>query len=273
MSKIAWIAYKGFLLPLVMAAFCFAGNGMYAETTESVLAEAWTTRFPAVLRQAQTEHRPVLMFVKTKGCVACDRMEKVFTGEPFRAWVKGTGIYLAKAYAGETNDIDQAALNTFCQESPYKGFRGTPRIGIYWPRATNDETRLFFCGRRGVMPGKKHHVSLAGEFFLAMDTLLGDYLGSLPSRPSLGEILNSTKRIVKPGVQGEGKVEISPENGEMVGERDTVTLKAVPAEGWEVAEWRGPDGEPVVKAKNRQKLTVSYSMGGGTYSVVFKKVP
>ena len=237
----------------------------------AVRPEQWTRDFPAVLEQARATHRPVLMITGKRGCTYCKRMKDVLSSASFQKWVEGSGVYLAEARFDETNASPaQAQLVQFLLATPHDDSLTFPYLGVYWPRKDKDAVRSVFTWRRGRMPGESHP-TLTGEFVNAMDVVLGDYLKTLPNRPSRDEILACTVKHVKGACEGGGTVSLDPPSGELDVE-GRVVLTVHPPKGSVLAGWRAPDGKLLPKGKVHNKLTVSSTMAGGTYTAVLKKL-
>ena len=168
-----------------------------SEKVAGVMPERWTRDFPLALERARATGRPLMMITGKRGCAYCKRMKDVLSSGAFQKWVEGTGIYLAEAHFDETNASPaQAEQIKFLLATPHDEKLTFPHLGIYWPRATNEEVRSVFSWRRGRLPGAKHP-TMTGEFVNAMDVVLGDYLKTLKNRPTRDEILATNVKQIR----------------------------------------------------------------------------
>lgn len=234
---------------------------------KAVVAEEWTWDFAGALAKARAENRPLIIIGVVTTCEKCHRLERVVEGPVFRYWAKGTGLYLARIFTdkGKEDPVVAEAVK-FLMDLPAEKLTSVPHIGVYWPRKEGEEVKLRFSYLRGGMPGKRCPAQV-GELTSAFDTVLADYFKG-QKRPSWDEIAEATKKHVAVATVGEGSVEMTPENGEMMCGK-TVKLTAKQAKGWRFINWNGPDGKPM-KKKSRF-LTLPYEAAEGTYTAVFGK--
>ena len=238
-----------------------------------VALEKWTRNFPVALARAQATRRPLILAEGSRKCEYCRRLRQALNGKAFKAWVQGTGVYLADALLDETNKIPaSAALATFLSQSPHeKPLPGFPYVGVFWPKSSNDFVWTVFSGRRGEMPGKPNP-SLTLELTDALDTLLADYLKS-HKRKSAEDLLATSLKHIKAAAKGHGKVVMTPANGELKDNGMRLEIVAKPAKGFVFKEWRGPDGKRIRPEGPFPipRLSLPFTSREGTYTAVFKK--
>ena len=239
-----------------------------ASRASAVVPEVWTKNFPAALEQAQASHRPLVMMASKSGCPYCLRLRKALSDGAFKTWLAGTGIYLAEAHFNETNaSPDQEKLAIFVENLPHPQKFGIPKIGVYWPKGSNDEVKTAFNGFRGRMPGKKDP-SLVVEFASALTTVLPDYFNQLKDHPSIESVVSRSVKRVQFVITGNGKVTMSPESGELKDDGVPVVLKAKAGRHASFVGWKTPSGRLI--PRRNAKLMVSYEMESGTYTAVFE---
>lgn len=238
-----------------------------------VALEKWTRNFPVALARAQATRRPLILAEGSRKCEYCRRLRQALNGKAFKAWVQGTGVYLADALLDETNKIPaSAALATFLSQSPHeKALPGFPYVGVFWPKSSNDFVWTVFSGRRGEMPGKPNP-SLTLELTDALDTLLADYLKS-HKRKSAEDLLATSLKHIKAAAKGHGKVVMTPASGELKDNGMRLEIVAKPAKGFVFKEWRGPDGKRIRPEGPFPipRLSLPFTSREGTYTAVFKK--
>ena len=232
--------------------------------------EHWTTNFPAVLARARAEHTPAILFAGTYGCVYCKRMRKILTEPMFMNWVKGTGLYLAHPPPNAPKTMkDLPDIIRYVDTFPIDD-RGIPHIGVYWPRSSNDEYKVAFTGLNGQMPGSGGP-SLSIQAINAISFLLKDYFAEHTSTNPLDTVLASTAKFVKTAVKGKGKVVVEPADG-VLRDGGLVTLRAIPGKGMRFVRWISPRGETIKPhlQLDPKRIKITYQMGGGTYTAVFR---
>ncbi len=258
----------------MMAALALGGTARAAEESATnavpaVAAEQWTTNFPAALKQAQAQRRPLLLLGGSSKCKLCTRTEDHFDNDVFRRWAQGSGIYLVNFHFNETNGVPHLdAAGRFLMSLPFKEQRGIPYVGIYWPQGTN-ELRTAFTFHRSVDLGHDH-VSLMGKFILVVDDILSDYFKQVKGRESLEQILAATAKRIAVACDGKGTVTMEPEDGKLEsGQR--VKLTAKPGRKAKFAGWRGPNGRLLANGRSKS-LTLYYDKtAAGIYTAVFEE--
>lgn len=240
--------------------------------TNAVVVEKWTRDFPQVLRLARENHRPVLMFEGQHGCIYCQRLRNVFRSPAFGKWIVGTGIYLVSAERKEVAaHPDQKATHDFLNASPHEGeVPNVPRVGVYWPRASNDEVRVVFEGKRGKMPASGQE-SLIAEVTTSLELLLKDHFAAIKDRKSLTDTLNMTARRYAAACEGEGTVTMEPASGLLKDDGSHLVMTVNCSRDMEVQGWRRPDGKWLRHRPNQTRLKITYDMPPGTYTAVLRE--
>lgn len=253
--------------PVVIERVVGTGNN----TNTSVMAEQWTIDFPRAFAAACEKHRPIILFAGEEDCKYCQIMRRALETEAFHKWVRGTGIYLVEAHINETNVSKvQECQVEFLKSLPRQQPVRYPLMGVYWPQTqTNNDVRLSFIGRRGLMPGKKHP-SVVGEFVNALELVLKDYLEGLADRVPLQEVLKSTQRQIQIKSEDGSVVWMEPNTG-IQDWGTSVKIHVKPNQSGVRVNWFYPDGSPVLHQHGRV-LTVNDDMPAGTYTVSFKKM-
>lgn len=244
--------------------------------TNEVLPELWTTNFPGVLKAAEAQGRPILMFAGSGGCGHCRRLEHRLEGRSFRKWIEGTGIYLAEAHFGVTNQCpEQKALVDFVIKSfpEYKN-QEFPYIGVYWAGGTNGVVRRAFSARREEMPGK--HEDFLGQVLDSVEGLLKEYLVRQDAYVSVDEALRRGAKKIEIVAEGEGSVSMRPESGLLYEDGKSVELMARAAKDVKMIELVAPSGRVVQKTRCGWSRLLRYTVREeraeeGVYKAVFKK--
>lgn len=242
-----------------------------AGSTNVVVAEKWTTDFPQALARARAEKRPLVMFVSNAGCKFCKLLLPALRSKAMETWTKNTGIYLAEAHLSETNASPQQwALVQFLAHMPAKEKIVLPTVGVYWPDAPKGELRTHFPGRRDRMPSNGQHKYVMGEFFMALDNVLADYLKTKAPRPTVEEVIESSARYMKVASTDGAHVWMSPKDGRQVPGATVRVLTKVPA-GKRLVAWEGPDGKPV-PGSDTWFIPLGDNDPVGTYRPLFEDV-
>ena len=238
------------------------------EAVDGVVAGQWTTNFPKALELARTNHRPLVMMATSDHCDHCRRMKKLLFDQPtFRAWVEGTGIYLAKASFDETNSCPaQLELVKFIQSSSEAAKpHGWPFLGVFWAREDGEETRTYFTADRGHMPSSSVRAQTASaEFVSAMDVVLGDYFVRLKEPPTLQRVLERSAKEFHFATEGVGRILPDMSEGKRIlDDGNRLELEAV---GQGLRGWRRPDGSLL----RSPRISLHYLSEEGTYTAVFE---
>lgn len=238
------------------------------EAVDGVVAGQWTTNFPTALGLARTNHRPLVMMASSEHCDHCARMKRIFFDQPtFRAWVEGSGIYLAKASIDETNSCPvQLELVNFILASPEAAKpHGWPFLGVYWPREDGPEVRSYFTADRGHMPGALVQANTASaEFVAAMNVVLGDYFARLKNPPTWERVKEKSGKYFKLESEGTGQIlSRSPQGGWI---QDDGSRLQAEARGHGFKGWRWPNGRIV----RSPRLNLNYYSEKGTYTALFE---
>ena len=243
-----------------------------ATNSAPVAVEKWTRNFPEVLNRARAEHRPIVLFEGQHGCIYCQRARTVFRSETFGKWIAGTGIYLASAERTELADHpEQKAMSDFLDASPHKGDRPTvPRIGVYWPRASNEEVRIVFEAKRGKMPGGAQE-SLIAEITGSLEKLLADHFAAIKVRRNLAETLQATVKQYKVACEGEGTVTMDPASGLVKDDGNPLVVTVTCPRNMEFQGWRDPNGKWIPRRPYQTRLRITYAMPEGTYTAVIRE--
>ena len=247
-----------------------------ASGTNSVIPEVWTEDFPSALARSRAERKPLVMIVDSKTCPYCKRLATAMSGAGFENWMKGTGLYLARAVitsedrASTNNTPLSVAMYKFLDDSHHEfKLEGYPYIGVYWEKPSGETVWTAFCGRHGLM-GTEYRSSLACELANAIAGLLPDYMATLPPRPTEQEMIAATAKSISTAVEGEGRVHMTPADGTLLDNGKPVVLEAHPAKGWAFVGWRTPSGAIKKDRLRATKLLIPFSMRGGIYTAVFK---
>ncbi len=238
-----------------------------ASADDAVAPELWTTNFPAALARARAEHRPLLLAGGLAACASCANMRKDLDDKLFRAWVKGTGMYLVQYKLDLTNaSPHHAEAAAFVQATRFHGERDIPHFTVYWPRLSNDEVRLAFSYHHGEMPAHDQPAVVL-ECVQSLEGLLADYLRAFGPRPALDALVASTTKTITAAARGPGSVRIAPADGVLRCGK-VVRISTAPAPGAYLRGWLGPDGK-VIRGKRNRTLTIPYQQDEGTYTAVF----
>lgn len=245
-------------------------SGVRKSVAEVVVEGKWTTDFPQALKLAREKKHPLIVFESLRGCMFCARLKGVFRSATFAKWVEGTGIYLVEEHRDEAKkDPGQMKAHEFLNELAKEKKLDLPRVGIYWPRSSNDEVRVAFQGVRGKMPGPSQD-SLMAAVVGAITATLPDYMAVFKDRPTLEQLLNATARTYKVACEGGGTVHMEPSSGILKDDGTHLTMVATCPKGLVVDGWIGPNGKWVIRGAYKNKLKITYGMPEGTYKVVFK---